>query len=138
MTGCDAGVLPEIADLFDAIIGGSVDFNDVDVFAGGNRLACGANAAGLAVFTLGTIDRLGQNARRGGFAYAACAGKEKRMGQPPGDDGIFKCLGDCFLADQLVEVLRAVAPGEYGISLGHNEPLATTIASFFFTGQLWT
>ena len=67
--------LAQFANLVDAAVGSRVDFDDVERSAGGDFAAGIAHAAGFRGRSVHAIQRLGENARRGGFSHAARAGK---------------------------------------------------------------
>ena len=64
-------VLAQLADLVDAVVAGAVDFQDVDVFAGGDGLADVALVARRRRRPLHAVERLGQDAGGAGLADAA-------------------------------------------------------------------
>jgi hypothetical protein len=74
------GVLPDLADVLDAVVGGAVDLGDVDRGAGGDlgaRLADAARCGGGAV---DAVEGLGEEASGGGLADAARAAEEVGVG----------------------------------------------------------
>ena len=64
------------------------------------------------------VEGLGQNAGRRGLADAAGAGEQVGVPDAVAGDGPLQGLGDVLLADQLVERLRPIAPGDDDILAG--------------------
>jgi hypothetical protein len=63
------------------------------------------------------IQRLGDQARGGGFPDAANARHQKGVGEPVATDRVAERLHHRILADQLVEALRPIFAGEDAIGL---------------------
>src|SRR5438876_5247252 len=76
--------------------------------------------SGVGVGPLDTVQALGQDPCERGLPGAARAGEEICRAHLPGRDRVFQRPDDCFLADDLVEVLRAVLP----VQRGHGAILA--------------
>jgi hypothetical protein len=113
------GVLAEVADVVHAVVGGPVDLDDIDVVAvvdGQATVALAAGGYGGAV-GLKAVEGLGQQAGHRGLADTAGPGKEVRMGNAAGGDGVAKGLRDGLLAHDIVEGLRTITPCENRI--GH-------------------
>ena len=98
----------QLANLVDAAIGGGVDFENVERSAGGNFAAGVAGVVRLGGGTLHAVERLGEDARGGGFAHAAHAGKNVGVRDAIRFDGVRERLGDVLLADNFGECLRAI------------------------------
>ncbi len=112
--------MAELADLIDGVVGGTIDFDDIHIFATGDRLAGVTSAAGIAIGgAVGTVDGLGEDAGGRGFSNAARAGEEEGMGDAVREDGVFEGLRDGFLAHEFIEGLGAITPGEDCIGGGH-------------------
>ena len=79
----------EVADIIHRVLAGGVDFDDVDAALIGDGYAGVAFAAGFAVHRRRTVERLGENTRRGGLADPARADKQISMGGALLPDGIF-------------------------------------------------
>ena len=73
------------------------------------------------------IQRLGQDSGGRGLAHAAGAGEEIGMADAIGRDRVRQRLGDVFLADQFVERLRPIAPGDDDVLV--RGPLAASAVS---------
>ncbi len=110
--GGEAHGFAEVADLFDAVVGGAVDFEhveraafgdlDADVFVG---IEVGFRAAGA-------IERLGEDAGGGGFAGAAGADEKVGVGEALLGDRIAQGADDVVLAEDIVEGFGSVFAGE--------------------------
>ena len=70
------GLVPQVADIVHAVVGGCVHLHHVQQAAVVDALADLALAAGVAVMGVEAVDRLGENLRAGGLARAAHAGKQ--------------------------------------------------------------
>jgi hypothetical protein len=103
-------VLAKLANLIDPVIGGSVDFNDIDIFADIHRDATLALTARLGRGLIHglAIQRLGQYARHSSFTDAAGARKKIRVGNSVGLNGVLERLGNRILSDNIIERLRPV------------------------------
>ena len=115
------GVFDDLADVVHAGVAGGVDFDDVDVVAAGDGQAGIAFAAGLGrggVEFL-AIQSLGEDAGGAGFAGAARAAEKIGVGDPAGFDRAASAFGNVLLADEFVEVGRAIFSGEDGV--GHRD-----------------
>ena len=66
---------------------------------------------GVGVGPLLAVQRLGQDSRGRGLAHSAGAGEQIGMADAVGGNRVRQRLGDVLLADQFVEGLRPVAPG---------------------------
>jgi len=99
-------VFAQLPDILDAGIRCSVDFKDVDGIAGGYFVAGRAGIAGLRHRSPLALKRLGKNPRRARLTDAPGAGKQKRMGDPAGFDGILQCPAHMFLTNEVTERLR--------------------------------
>jgi hypothetical protein len=101
-----------LAHIFDAVVAGAVDLDDVETVAGGNLAAVVAHAARRDSRSFHAIERLCQNA--GGRCFADAAGPDKkiRMRKPVLRDRIFQRARDMGLADKIVKSLRPVFSSE--------------------------
>ena len=109
-------VAAQVADLFDAVVAGAVDFEDVDILAGGDAATGVADAAGFRCRAVDAVEGLGEDAGGRGLADAARAGEEVGVGDAVAFQGVREGLGGGFLADEVGEGLRTVASGEDGVA----------------------
>ena len=110
--GPHVDVLPQLADLVDAAVAGPVDLQHVHVVARADALADVALVAGDGRRALDAVQGLGQDPGGGGLAHAPGPGEQVGMADAVRGDRVGQCLGDVLLADQLLEGLRAIAPGD--------------------------
>src|SRR5262249_22447650 len=105
-------VLADVAYLVDAAVAGPVDFQDVHVFAGGDALADLAAVAGRRRGPTDAVEGLGQDAGGGGLTHAPGPREEVGVGHAVAGQGIHQGLGGGLLADEIAELLGAVATGQ--------------------------
>ena len=98
-----ADIFDDLANLIDAAIGRTVDFENVDRIALGNLLTLSADAARSRGWTIIAIQRLGENARECGLARAARAGEEVGVVQALRLEGVHEGRHHVLLADDLLE-----------------------------------
>ena len=99
--------LTDFADIFDAVVGSGVNFNDVDASACQNIPADVAFVAGFALRgQAGTVDCAGEYFGGGGFACAARAAEQIGMGGAARFHLVFQCPHDMLLPDDAAERLR--------------------------------
>ena len=72
---------------------------------------------GSTVGPLVAVERLGQKAGHGGLAHAARAGKEQRVRHASHRDGVLERLGQGFLPDDPVKILRTPFPATPGMTI---------------------
>lgn len=115
--GRDVDLLDQFADVFNAVVGCGVQFEDIHGHAVVERHAVFALVAGFHIGGgVGAIDGLGQDAGTGSLAHAARTAEKKRLGQLVGTDGVFERCSDMLLAHHAVESGGAVfACGNYKI-----------------------
>ena len=114
--GSVANHFAKLADLVNAAVGGSVNFDDIERVAGGNFAAGIAGAVRFGGGALNAIQRLGENERGGSLADAADTGKNVRVSDAVRIDGVGESSGDVLLADNFAESLRAIFSGDNFIS----------------------
>jgi hypothetical protein len=110
------GVLADLPDVLDAVVGGAVDLRDVDRGAGGDlgaRLADAARGGGRAV---DAVQRLGKQASGGGLPHAAGAAEEVGVGDPVQLDGVGHGPDHVLLAGHVVEGLGAPLPRQHEVA----------------------
>ena len=96
----DKDLTCEFAHLVDAIVGGGVEFEDVDRGVVVERAAAVALVAGFAIGgAVFAVDGLGQDTGAGGFADATRATEEEGLGELAGEDGVLECASDVLLSD---------------------------------------
>ena len=100
----DARLLHQRLNVLDAIVGGGIQFEDVERTLLVERLATLALVAGLAVGCgILAVDGLGEDACAGGLAHATWAAEEVGVSQFAALDGILQRRGECFLTHDSVE-----------------------------------
>ena len=112
----------QFADLVHLGVRGGVEFQHVQAAPLGDLLALRAHAARLGRRPVLAIERLGQDARGRGLAGAARPDEEVGVREPLLLDGVFERLRNMRLADDLVEILRAIFAGENLVAhgIGHS------------------
>src|SRR5205823_10501459 len=95
----------QLADLVDAAIRSRVDFDYVQGSSRGNLLARITDTARIGCRAVHAIERLGQDAGRGGLSHAACAGKNISVGHAIIFDGVGESFRDVRLPNQILEGL---------------------------------
>ena len=113
-------IVAQLAHIFDAVVAGAVDLDDVETVAGGNLAAVVAHAARRDSRFFHTIERLRENA--GGRCFADAAGPDKkiRMRKPVLRDRIFQRTRDMRLPDEVVERLRPIFSSEDFVTHARN------------------
>ena len=100
------------ADLIDAIIGSTVDLNDIKRSALGNLLTDGVIRIEVDLGTAGTIKSFGKNPRSGGLACATGADEKIGMSEPILRDRVFQGTHNVILTEDIVEGGGAVFSSE--------------------------
>ena len=95
------------ADVVDAGVRGGVDLEHVDVAAFGNLDAGVAYAARIGRRAVHAAERARQDARGGGLAAAARAGKHERVRDPLALQRVLERARDGLLSEDVFEFLRA-------------------------------
>lgn len=100
----DAHLFNKASDVVNRVVGGGVEFVDVErgiVVEGAARLAF---VAGFEVFRrVQAVDGLGHDARAGGLAHASRTAKQEGLCQSIVADGVFQCVGNRTLTHDGVE-----------------------------------
>ena len=99
------GLVPQSADLIHAVVGGGVQLQNVQKAAVFNAETAGTLTAGVAVYRVLAVHRLGQNFGAGSLAGAPGAGKEIGVGGAALRHLLFQRLGDVLLSDNVGEHL---------------------------------
>ena len=107
-----SNVLTELPDVFDAVVAGTINLDDVKTVAGRNLAAVITFAARRDRGSFHAIERLCQNSRGRCLSDAARPDEEVRVSEPVLRDRVFQRARDMGLADQVVESLGPVFPGE--------------------------
>jgi hypothetical protein len=102
----------DLADFVDLSVGGGIEFQHVETVATGNFTARITLATGVDGGALHTVERLGHDAGRGGFACATGPYKDVGVGQALLCDGVFERGGDVLLTNDVIEGLGAIFAGE--------------------------
>lgn len=105
----DAGLLHELLDLIDTIVGRGIELEDVEGAALLKSLATLAGATGLAVVGgVLAVDGLGEDARTSGLSHTARTAEEVGVGQFARLDRIAESGGQRVLADDVGKLHRTV------------------------------
>ena len=107
-----SNVFTELPDVFDTVVAGTINLDHIETVAGGNLAAVIAFAARRDRGSFHAIERLRQNSRGRCLSDAARADEEVRVSKPVLRDRVFQRARDMGLADQVVESLGPVFPGE--------------------------
>ena len=108
--GGEHGLLTQLTNIVNAVVGRSVDLYNIKNTAVLNSDAGGAFAAGIAVFGMLAVECLGKDLCTCGLACAPRADEQVRMGQPAGDYLVFERFGNVLLPDDLVKGLGPPFP----------------------------
>src|SRR5262249_30559693 len=111
-------VLPKFANLVDSSIARSIDFEHIHVFTGSNTLTDFTGIAGSRRWALNAVERFGQDASSRCLADATSSCEEIGMGNPIAFQGVNQGFRYGFLANQVGELLRAIATGKDSIDFG--------------------
>ena len=104
----------DLADVVDPALRRGVHLDHVERVAARDRQADVAGVVGRRRRPLDAVQRLGQDPRHRGLAGAARPGEEVGLAHLVGGDRVSQGADDRLLADDLLEVLRAVLPVERG------------------------
>ena len=108
----------EGADVIDAVVGGPVDFGDVEGAAFGDFDADGVGGVEVCFGAVGAVEGFGEDAGGGGFSGAARADEEVGVGEAVLGDGVAQGADDVVLSEDVVEGFGAIFPGEDLIAHG--------------------
>ena len=98
-------LVPQVADVVHAVVGGGVHLHHVQNAAVVDAAADRALAAGVAVLRVQAVDRFGEDLGAGGLAGAAHAGEQIGVAHPAGGDLVFQGRHDGPLAHHILEPL---------------------------------
>ena len=107
-----ANIFAELSNVFDTVVAGTIDLDDIETVAGGNLATVIAFAAWRDGRPFHAIEGLRQNSRSRCFTDAAWANKQISMGQAILRDRILQRARHMRLADQIVECLRPIFSGK--------------------------
>ena len=113
-------VFAELTHLFDSVIAGSIDLENVEAVTGRNLAAIIAGAVRINRRPFYTVERFGQNSRRRRFPNPARSDEQISVRQPVLGDRILERARDVSLPDQIVKRLGAVFAGENFVAHGSN------------------
>ena len=135
----EAHGLAEVADLFDAVVRGTVDFQHVERAALGDFNADVLVGVEVGFGAAGAVERLGENAGGGGFSGAAGADEKVGVGQPFLGDGVAKGPYDMVLSEDVVEGFGSIFAGEDLITHGGEcrDGGGFVMAEFSGIGKMW-
>ena len=120
--------LAQFAHLLDAVVAGTVDFQNIQRATLGDFLHARVAVVEINAGTAGAVQRLGENACNRRFARAARPAKQVGMGNAFLADGVGERLRDVFLSDDVGETLWAVFAGDDLV--GHFDLRFTIYARF--------
>jgi hypothetical protein len=110
--GLKAHLFGEGSDVFDGIVGSSIEFDDVEGCAFVEGSTGGALVAGFEVFgALFAVQYFSQDTGTGGFADTARAGEKECVRHVVCGEGIFQGAGHVLLAYDIFEALGAIFSG---------------------------
>ena len=96
-------LIPEGANLIDAVVGCGVQFQHVQNRAVLNAHTGGAGVAGVSVIGIFAVDGPGEDLGAAGLAGASGAGEEIGMGGTAGSDLLLQGIGDMGLAHHIIK-----------------------------------
>src|SRR5207244_11474158 len=103
--------LAQFADLFDAVVAGSINLENIQRAALGDLLAARILFIEINPWPVSAVQAFGKDTRDGGFAGAARAAEQISMGDALLLDSMRQSLGDVFLAHYVLEALWAILSG---------------------------
>src|SRR6516225_6258020 len=105
-------ILPQLADVLDAVVACAIDFDHVEAIAASDLAAVIAHAAWRNRRPFNAVERLRQNSCCRSFANTARADKKIRVRETVLRHRIFQRARDVGLADQIVKCLGPILSGE--------------------------
>ena len=100
------GLVAQVADIVDAVVGSGVDLRNIQHGALVNALAHRALAAGVRACGIQAVDRLGKDLCAGGLAGAARAGEQISVADAPGGDLVLQRRHNGLLAHHVGKAAR--------------------------------
>ena len=107
----NGSVGPQLTNLVDTAVTGTVNFQHVNVFTDGYRFANLAFVARFGGRPRFAIQALGENSSAGSLSDSAGTGEQVSMSDAVGFDRVGKRLGNVALANQIRKGLRAIPEG---------------------------
>jgi hypothetical protein len=98
--------VPQVADLLDAVVGGAVDLDHVQVAALADGDDRGIRGVEVGLRAAGAVERLGEDARQRGLAGAPGADQQVGVGDAAAGDRVLERAHHMVLADDVIERLR--------------------------------
>jgi len=111
-TGADVDIAPQLANLINPAIARTVEFQNVDIFATGNREADIALVAGVGSGPLLAVEAFRKDSGGGSFPGSAGARKEVGMAHATLLNRIAQGSHNMSLANQITECLRTIPPSD--------------------------
>ena len=102
------GIVAQVADIVNAVIGGGVDLQNIHTGSGIDGPAGLADIAGVAVMGIEAVDGLRKNFRTAGLTRTARAGKQVRMAHVTGQKLGLQGLGHSPLTNHIIKGLRPI------------------------------
>ena len=99
------GLVPQVADVIHAVVGGCVHLHHIQQAAVVDAFADLARPAGITIDRMQAVDRLGKDLGAGGLAGAAHTGKQIRMAHTACGDLVFQGGHDGTLAHHILKPL---------------------------------
>lgn len=109
---CEADIVSKFANLIDAVVAGTVDFEHVEADTLGNLPARVADSARIDGRAMNAVQRLGQDPGSRRFASSARPDKKVGVSNTLLLNRIFQRLNDVILAENVVEYLGPIFSGE--------------------------
>jgi hypothetical protein len=103
---------PKFLDAFNASVGGTVDFQDVEATTFLDLFADIVVWVEVSFWAFGAVEGFGEDAGGGGFSDAPGTDKEKGVGEATFGDGVGEGSDNMFLADKLRNGAGPVFAGE--------------------------
>ena len=112
LAGGEGDGLAEFADLLDAVVGGAVDFEDIESAAFCDFDAKGIIGIEVDFGSIGAVQSFGEDTGGGGFSGAAGADEEVGVGKAFLLNGIAEGVNDMILSEDVGKGPRTVFSGE--------------------------
>ena len=116
-------LVPQIADIVDAVVGRRVHFGDVEYRTILDSFADRALQAGVPVYRVQAVDCLGEDFGTGGFTGSSRTGKQVSVGGFARADLILQNRGDVFLRNDIGKELRPPFAVECQIHAAPSSPV---------------